>query len=160
MRTDLHWMVRILQLSLSATRWDRRPLTKKHEDEQSFFQKELRARRGLVRPFSGAWLLNYIYEAPSDYGQSVSRPLLWLYSLFTLGISLFVVAPVFNGTRMTIAHAAMVSFSNIFSFLPIRREAIVGLSGAAKIIGAIQYIIAAVLLFPLGLALRGRFRMK
>ena len=49
---------------------------KKHEDEQFFFRKELRARRGLVPFGSGAWLLNFAYEALSDYGQSIVKPLL------------------------------------------------------------------------------------
>jgi hypothetical protein len=100
---------------------------KKHEDEQSFFQKELRSRRGLIRPFSGAWILNYIYEASSNYGSSIARPLLWLLGVFAVGFCRFAVTPVFNGARMTVAHAAMVSFANIFSFLPITREASVGL---------------------------------
>ena len=133
---------------------------KKHEDEQFFFREELRARRGLTSPWSGAWLLNYLYEVLSDYGQSLSRPLLWLFSVFAVGFSFFAVAPVFYGARMTVAHAALISFANIFSFLPITREVIAGLSGAAKIIGAIQSIVAALLLFLLGMALRNRFRMK
>jgi hypothetical protein len=133
---------------------------KKHEDEQSFFRKELRARRGLTSPWLGAWLLNYLYDILSDYGQSLIRPLLWLFGVFAVGFFFFAVAPVFNGARMTVAHAAMVSFASVFSFLPITRDAIAGLSGAAKIIGAIQSIFAALLLFLLGLALRNRFRMK
>jgi hypothetical protein len=133
---------------------------KKHEDEQSFFRKELRARRGLTSPWSGAWPLNYLYDILSDYGQSLIRPVLWLFGVFVVGFAFFAVAPVFNGTRMTLAHAALVSFADVFSFLPFTREAIGGLSGAAKILGAIQSILAALLLFLLGLALRNRFRMK
>ena len=48
---------------------------KKHEDEEQFFRRELRARRGLVTTLSGGWLLNLLYEAFSDYGQSAGRPL-------------------------------------------------------------------------------------
>jgi hypothetical protein len=61
---------------------------------------------------------------------------------------------------MTAAHAALVSFANIFSFLPMSRETIAGLSGAARIIGATQSLLAVLLLFLLGLALRSRFRMR
>jgi uncharacterized protein YjbI with pentapeptide repeats len=138
---------------------------KKHEDEQFFFRKELRARRGLIPPLSGAWLLNYLYEASSDYGQSISRPLLWLFVLFVIGCAIFAGAPVFKGTRMTIPGAAGLSFANIFSFLPLTREIMTaemaaGLSTAAKIVGVVQSILGALLLFLLGLALRTRFRMR
>jgi len=43
-----------------------------------------------------------------------------------VGFAFFAVAPVFNGTRMTFAHAALVSFADVFSFLPFTREAIGG----------------------------------
>lgn len=95
---------------------------KKHEDEQSFFRKELRARRGLVPFGSGAWLLNYAYEALSDYGQSIGKPLLWLFGLFAFGIAIFAGTAVFHGMYMTLSSAAGLSFANIFSFLPIKRE--------------------------------------
>src|SRR5581483_8159084 len=43
---------------------------KKHEDEQHVFRMELRARRGLLRIFSGEWLLNLAYQCLSNYGIS------------------------------------------------------------------------------------------
>jgi pentapeptide repeat protein len=138
---------------------------KKHEDEQSFFRKELRARRGLARPGSGAWLLNYIYEASSDYGQSIEKPLIWLFVLFVSGSIFFSGTPVFKGTRMTMSSAAGLSFANIFSFLPLMREItsadmVASLSRAAQIVGVVQSVLGALLLFLLGLALRTRFRMR
>jgi uncharacterized protein YjbI with pentapeptide repeats len=90
---------------------------KKHEDEQFFFRKELRARRGLVSRSRAAWLLNYLYEASSNYGQSIGRPFLWLFGLFAIGSAFFAGTPVFNGTRMPIPRAAWLSFANIF-FIP------------------------------------------
>jgi len=155
---------------------------KKYEDEQFFFRKELRARRGLispqfffrkelrarrrlVSPGFGAWLLNYFYEASSDYGQSIGRPLLWLFVVFVIGSAIFAGTPVSNGTRMTIPGAAGLSFANIFSFLPLTHEFMiaemtVGLSSAAKIVSVVQSVLGALLLFLLGLALRTRFRMR
>jgi hypothetical protein len=138
---------------------------KKHEDEQFFFRKELRARRGLVPPRSGAWLLNYLYEASSDYGQSIGRPLLWLLGVFTIGAAFFAGTPVFNGSRMPILRAAGLSFANVFSFLPLKREIMTtemidGLSSAAQIIGVVQSLLGLLLLFLAGLALRNRFRMR
>src|SRR5689334_21077830 len=95
---------------------------KKHEDEQMIFRKELRARRVLIQPLSGAWLLNFLYEALSDYGQSVGRPILWLVVFFAIGFFICQGTPVFNGTHLTRSGAAALSFANIFSFLPIKRE--------------------------------------
>jgi uncharacterized protein YjbI with pentapeptide repeats len=141
---------------------------KKHEDEQSFFRKELRARRGLDAATSGAWLLNYVYEASSDYGQSIGRPVFWLVVLFLVGFFVFANALVSNGAPMNaevelraITFAARLSFANIFSFLPIRREInTTDLSFVAQIFGALQTLFGVVLLFLLGLALRSRFRMR
>jgi uncharacterized protein YjbI with pentapeptide repeats len=138
---------------------------KKHEDEQFFFRKELRARRGLIPRWRAAWLLNYAYQVSSDYGQSIAKPFFWLVGLFLLGGVFFAAAPVFKGTPMTILGAAGLSFANIFSFLPVRREImtdeiITGLSSAAQIAGVVQSLLGLVLLFLLGLALRSRFRMR
>jgi Pentapeptide repeats (9 copies) len=144
---------------------------KKHEDEQRFFRRELRARRGLVRPWSGAWLLNLVYEVSSDYGHSINRPLLWLFWLFALGSSILTETPAFKGAPMTISNAAKHSFANIFPFLPLNREIMAadmaaglshatGLSHAAQIIAVAQSLLGPLLLFLLGLALRNRFRMR
>jgi uncharacterized protein YjbI with pentapeptide repeats len=138
---------------------------KKHEDEQMFFRRELRARRGLESPLSGAWLLNFLYEALSDYGQSICRPLVWILLCFAIGYFIFAGTHVFNGTHLTRARAATLSFANIFSFLPIKREIMTpamidGLSNWAQMIGVLQSLLGAVQLFLLGLALRNRFRMR
>jgi hypothetical protein len=70
---------------------------------------------------SATRLLNFLYEALSDYGQSIGRPLLWIVVSFAIGY-FFAGTPVFNGTHLTRAGAVALSFANIFSFLPIRRE--------------------------------------
>jgi hypothetical protein len=67
--------------------------------------------------------------------------------------------------RMTMSGAAGLSFANIFSFLPLTREimsadTVASLSRAAQIIGVVQSVLGALLLFLLGLALRTRFRMR
>jgi hypothetical protein len=69
---------------------------KKHEDEQAFFAKELRARRETY-PALSTKILNFCYELSSNYGQSVVKPLLWLLLLFALGTGLFVAVPVSRG---------------------------------------------------------------
>ena len=138
---------------------------KKHEDEQSFFRKELRARRALAHRWSGEWLLNYAYEVSSNYGSSILRPMLWLFALFLCGFIVFALDPVFNGAHMKIQEAAGLSFANIFSFLPVRREIMTdvmirGLSNVAQIVGVLQSLFGIILLFLLSLALRSRFRMR
>jgi uncharacterized protein YjbI with pentapeptide repeats len=139
---------------------------KKHEDEQTFFRRELRARRGLVRALSGEWLLNFAYQASSDYGNSINRPLLWLFVVFAAGTAIFARAPLYCGASMPIKLAAKLSFANIFVFLPDKREImmtdkmVVCLSNTTQAVSAAQSLFSVVLLFLLGLALRNRFRMR
>jgi hypothetical protein len=138
---------------------------KKHEDEQRFFRRELRARRGLNSILSGKWLLNVGYQAMSDYGNSVTRPVLWLFGLFLAGAAIFARAPIHCGTPMPIRLALKLSFANIFVFLPDKREIMIPemvacLSDTTRLVGALQSISGVVLLFLLGLAIRNRFRMK
>ncbi len=138
---------------------------KKHEDEQSFFRKELRARRVLARRGSGEWLLNFAYEVSSNYGSSILRPVVWLLALFLCGFIVFALDQFFSGAPKKIQEAAGLSFANIFSFLPVRREIMTdvmirGLSNVAQIVGVIQSLLGIILLFLLSLALRSRFRMR
>jgi hypothetical protein len=102
-----------------------------------------------AEPLSGAWLLNFFYEVLSDYGQSIGRPLLWIVVCFAIGYIVFAGTHVFNGTHLTRAGAAALSFANIFSFLSITREImthdlIAGLSTWAQILGAAQSLFGAV----------------
>jgi len=138
---------------------------KKPEDEQFFVRKEFRAKRGLVKPWSGGWLLNFSYEFLSDYGHSIARPLAGLLVLFLVGVPIFWLPPVLAGTSTTIWHAAAISFTNMLSIFPgvgkiMLAEQPVILSGAFRLFAVAQFIFGALLLFLLGLALRNRFRMK
>ena len=139
---------------------------KKHEDEQSFFRKELRARRGLLRTFSGGWFQNLGYQVMSGYGISTSKPLVWLIAIFAAGTFIFARAPLFCGSPMPSELAAKLSFANIFVFLPDKRELMMSskivecLSNTMQAISAVQSLLGIVLLFLLGLALRNRFRMR
>jgi len=138
---------------------------KKHDDEQRFFRRELRARRGLVSPLSGKWLLNLAYDASSFYGNSVSRPLYWLLVVFAAGAAIFARAPIHCGAPMPLRLAIKLSFANMFVFLPDKREIMTPemiscLSDTTRAVSALQSVSGVVLLFLLGLALRNRFRMK
>lgn len=139
---------------------------KKHEDEQKFFRKELRARRELVPILSPSWLLNAAYQASSDYGNSFSRPLLSLGAVFGAGIAIFTQVPLCAGEPMPFKLAARLSFANIFIFLNDKRELTAMpemkacLSNTTAAVSAVQSVSGVVLLFLLILALRNRFRMR
>jgi uncharacterized protein YjbI with pentapeptide repeats len=109
---------RSMPMNASSRRWSASRSTRM---SSVFFRKGLRARRRLESPLSATRLLNFLYEALSDYGQSIGRPLLWIVVSFAIGY-FFAGTPVFNGTHLTRAGAVALSFANIFSSLPIRRE--------------------------------------
>jgi hypothetical protein len=139
---------------------------KKHEEEYKFFRMELRAKRELALPLSSERFLNYLYEVSSDYGLSIGRPLKWLAVLFMIGASAFYAMQ--TGAAgpdiEAIPHAAALSLANIIPFVPITHEittkATVAFSRTEKIVGVVQTLLGAPLLFLLGLALRNRFRMR
>lgn len=138
---------------------------KKHEDEQFFFCKELRARRELVPFWTAAWWFNTLYAALSDYGQSTSKPLLWLCGLFLLVSDVFVWVPEITGTSMTLPQAASLSFASIFAIFPMPKglmapDVFDSLLCLAKIIVVVAAFFGTLLLFLLGVALRNRFRMR
>jgi hypothetical protein len=68
---------------------------------------ELRARRGLTKLGSGEWVLNRIYEASSNYGQSIALPLIWLCWLLAVG------SVVFNLMHMTSPGTGALIFRSI-----------------------------------------------
>ncbi|MGA8172066.1 MAG: pentapeptide repeat-containing protein [Methylocystis sp.] len=149
---------------------------KKHEDEQFFFAKELRARRAWLRfkfrdglrPVSVRtkcafdWLLNGAYDVFGGYGLSVGSPTFWLVVLFAVGADIFALVPAYKGLPLAYDEAAGLSITNVISFLPYKpiKDIADGLSPFAKIIGDLQSLLGVILLFLLGLALRNRFRMK
>jgi len=148
---------------------------KKHEDEQFFFAKELRARRaslwfkwrdrnrelGKRANSAFGWLMNWAYATFSGYGLSIGRPLFWLITLFVSADIFATTASLDNGP-MTLRQAAEFSFTNLFPFLPNKAgdDIIKHLAIWTKYIGDLQSFLGVILLFLLGLALRNRFRMK
>jgi hypothetical protein len=130
-----------------------------------FFRQELRAKRGLYRPVSEEWIVNFLYEALSGYGQSIVRPLSSIVVCFAIGFLIFQGTPVYNVGHLTRPKAAWLSLANIFAFLPIKREIfspaiIEGFTNTGQIVSAVQSLLGAILLFLVVLALRNRFRMK
>ena len=149
---------------------------KKHEDEQSFFAKELNARRALLwfkclngkqdiskrAKFAFGWLLNTAYSTFSGYGQSVSRPLIYLFWLFVLGAGAFAMFPSLSPCPIEPWSAAALSISSLLPLLPYKpdKDIIDCLSPLGGLLGNTQSFLGVILLFLLGLALRNRFRMK
>ena len=138
---------------------------KKHEDEQFFFRKELRARRELVTWRSTYWWLNFLYEKLSNYGYGVLRPVGWFGGLFFVGFVLFAIDPLeFAGKKLTTLDAAFTSFANMFGSLPLKTLANYTtdktFAYSAEIFAIFQTIAGAVLLFLFFLALRNRFRLR
>jgi hypothetical protein len=148
----------------------------KHEEEQDFFAKELRARRALLlfltheenrsvserlRALFRAGL-NWSYATFSGYGLSVSKPLFWLVMLVVGGAVGYLQTAALDDGPMDLRDAFELSATNLISFLPYRPDKLVSahLSTSAKWMGNAQAFLGLVLLFLLGLALRNRFRMK
>lgn len=134
---------------------------KKHEDEQFFFRKELRARRGLEQTKRLERVLNWLYEKTSDYGQSLAKPALafaWLWATGGAAIKDMGFAP---GTAM------LLSAANMLPFLPIKRDMTqtmaansVEFAGIFHAVSLVQSTTGLILLFLLGLAFRNRFWMR
>lgn len=136
---------------------------KKHEDEQFFFIKEMQCRE--VRDGFPGNLFSRAYGLFSNYGASVARPLWGLLALFLLGDAVFESTDARQNAPIPSHKALGLSFANLLSFLPIRKEVfgdafLNTLSPLAHVVSTGQAIFGAVLLFLLGLTLRNRFRMK
>ena len=138
---------------------------KKHEDEQFFFRKELRARREFHTWGSTYWWLNYLYEKLSNYGYGVVRPLVAFAALFLVGFALLAIDPFgFAGRKLTKWDAAFTSLANMFGSIPLKTLADYKtdktFAYSAEIFAIFQTIAGAVLLFLFFLALRNRFRLR
>ncbi|RTL90796.1 MAG: pentapeptide repeat-containing protein [Hyphomicrobiales bacterium] len=149
---------------------------KKHEDEQFFFAREMRARRALLYfrslnnevplrerlASASSCLLNKLYDALSGYGLSIAKPLICLVVMAFLPAIFFAKTNSRVYDRMDFLSALGFSATNLLSFLPYKPEKGIAdhLSVSAKIIANMQSVAGIILLFLLGLALRNRFRMK
>ncbi|CAN0223834.1 unnamed protein product, partial [Chrysoparadoxa australica] len=135
-----------------------------HEAELDFFAREMRAKRrseGI-----GKWLLVTLFEISSNFGRSVSLPLLWM-----IGLSIYMV-PIYDkliryAGREPASDMDLLGLSaaSLGGFFGIRREFISpelldSLPYFAVILSNLQSVAGAILVFLIGLALRNRFRIK
>jgi hypothetical protein len=138
---------------------------KKHEDELTFFRKELRAKRGTFHFLSANWWLNWLYDISSGYGQSIIKPSIGLSIVCGLSTVFFATATVHRGKPLPWVDAFSLSIANMFSFLSLRKNFVAAtliteFSRPLFLVSAAESILAAVLLFLLALGLRNRFRIK
>ena len=123
-----------------------------------FFQREMML-KAETAPF-GHKPFYFVYENISKYGQSVVRPILYLFLLWLLGAM-----PLWLLGKMCLLTAFGLSFSNIFRFFGFQRiyfhpEIFEALNTTLQILTAAQTFLGYILLFFLGLGLRNTFRLK
>ena len=144
---------------------------KDYQGELRFFADELRAKRGHETTGHGAILLNKAYERFSNFGQSVARPLVWLFVLILLSAVVRVAAclPASMGAvgphfAMALADTALLVGSDKWE---IRISAVPQAVAACStdyglwqhVAALLQSGLGLMLLFLAGLGLRNRFRI-
>ncbi len=129
------------------------------EEEHFFFRREMfHAQR--AEPW---WKVVHvdIFDALSEYGFSIVRPLVWLAAVWALGVWVYSTATAFSWSIPT---AAGYSFSAMFKFFGFQRTYLEteteALTGGYEVFAACQTVAGFVLLFFLGLGLRTRFRLR
>jgi uncharacterized protein YjbI with pentapeptide repeats len=137
------------------------------EEEHYFFRREMAF---VAR--TGSWWERFpvrVYEALSDYGNSIGRPSAALAVALLIGFLPYLWWLTWLPRPEAGAHPVLTSigfsFSNLFGFLGFNRlyfgnEFLNSLPTVLKVVAAAQTIAGVVLLFFLGLGLRNRFRVK
>jgi hypothetical protein len=137
------------------------------EDAHFFYRREMTYAGRIGHLFER--LPYQLFGLVSDYGHSISRPIIGLFGLWSVGTLVYLISfaarDVAAGVQRIDLSAAGRSFANMFKFLGFQRSyfepaLIREMSGGLKVWGGCQTIVAFALLFFLGLALRTRFRLK
>ena len=111
-----HQLYRYQRLKLEMDR-----LGRPHE-AQDFFLKDLRATREVWPKYSPRKFLFILYEVLSNYGESVGRPIFWLFILITIGSIFFYFMPPCNHAHIEYFDAMTVSLNNVISFFPLQAK--------------------------------------
>ncbi|MCC5959830.1 MAG: pentapeptide repeat-containing protein [Rhodobacteraceae bacterium] len=133
------------------------------EDAHFFFRSEMKL-ASRMGSFSER-LLYIVYGVFSNFGHSISRPLLGLLSVFVIGLIFFWGGFFVEGLDNPLRTSLALSFNNVFPFFGFGR-AYLGLNFfedlhvVKKIFSALQSILSLPLAFFFGLGLRTRFRMR
>lgn len=152
---------RLKELAISA---------KDHDRELEFFANELRAKRFHETKGFGALAWSYLYEWFSDFGRSVYRPLVSLYTTVVLfGFVYWLAAQASaRGSGLSLDNGLKLSAAALLPFVAAARtsygEAKTALFGVhaglwldVLVIG--EGILGLAFAFLIGLALRNRFRI-
>lgn len=139
---------------------------KNHDKALSFNADEMRAKRW-VRLNTWQSMLDLLYSATSNYGQSILRPSLWLLLSFML-FSSYLVNKSELGMKQALPHAATTSIATLTPFISVSKDA--RQFGMGQLFEADipnnyylwSYAHASasfVFIFLIGLGLRNRFRV-
>lgn len=142
---------------------------KDHQAAQDFHVLEMQAKRVHSKcPIGYLWNTEFWYEKLSDYGRSITQPLLWMaYIWWAWTIAYMTVSFVVTDKAQFVKNAVY-SVAQMLAFIPSSRDARFHLGEALfgttppDLIYALtfsQSILALILLFLLGLGLRHRYRI-
>lgn len=142
---------------------------KDHQAALRFSADENRARRWIETSWLGS-LLDIAFSGFSNYGQSILRPYLWLFSFFAgfIGIYKTLATACHAGWLTSLGQATLLSISNSLAFLPqsrsLRTDALKALYPGdpgfwVDALMITQGVLSFVFLFLIGLGLRNRFRL-
>ena len=142
---------------------------KDHEAAQNFHVLEMQAKRVHSKcPIGYLWNTEFWYEKLSDYGRSITRPLLWMAYIWWVWTIAYMTVSFMETDKAQFVKSAVYSFAQMFAFIPSSRDARFHLGEALfkktppDLIYALtfsQSILALMLLFLLGLGLRHRYRI-
>ncbi len=134
---------------------------KKHDAEQDFFRKELRAKRELLSKTSAKYWLNKCYETFGEYGYGVHTPFAWWVACSSLFFATYSAA--LSGS---VQNAFYFSLTNALPLIPMSKLAANTLEATLShhqwliLPAVLQGLFSIILLFLIGLGLRNRFRIK
>ncbi|WP_343560385.1 hypothetical protein [Kiloniella sp. b19] len=147
---------------------------KDHSSALMFHAHEMRCKRKHSNK-NGAWLIDFLFDKFSNYGQSVATPSWWLFWTYYLS-TLIYFKQVHSENSLTeyasFLACALFSASQVFSFLPstksVQNRAIQLFTDGSKdavipdsiqALAITQNFISVILIFLIILALRNRFRI-
>ncbi|MFK5998770.1 MAG: pentapeptide repeat-containing protein [Rhodobacterales bacterium] len=134
------------------------------DEEQFFHRQEMRCKQEEAK---GVHVVIFmLFDALSDYGNSIERPAAWLFILWIWG-AIAKLNAVGGGSFWpdyhSIPHALGWSLSNLFTvfgFWRLYAKEFLELNSWLQLIGSAQTVCGFALLFLLGLGLRNRFRLR
>ena len=148
-----------------------------HERERRFLREELIARRWVTdKPWRAFFWVGILYQVLSDFGRSLSRPLVfWVLVWFGFGLLYFELANEQNhcaGMRQYYAAFSLslqrnfAALSNLIGFGSLQEQHLMCLYGARKgdatvlYLGVVQLVLSSALIFLALFAVRNRFRLR